>query len=42
MNDAADYVVIRDDWLWSRSLSVATSEKERIACVISLKYSAED
>ncbi|KAH9996232.1 hypothetical protein BJV77DRAFT_170493 [Russula vinacea] len=23
VNDTADYVVIRDDWLWSRSLSLA-------------------
>ncbi len=28
MNDAADYVVIRDDWLWSRSLSLATVRKD--------------
>ncbi|KAH9993327.1 Endonuclease/exonuclease/phosphatase [Russula compacta] len=27
VNDDADYVVIRDDWLWSRSLSLATEEK---------------
>ena len=28
VNDAADYVVIRDDWLWSRSLSLATVRKD--------------
>jgi hypothetical protein len=46
MNDSADYVVIRDDWLWSRSFSLATvrndSEKERLTYVSSLEYIAED
>jgi hypothetical protein len=34
VNDTADYVVIRDDWLWARSLSLATvqnaSEKTQL------------
>ena len=34
VNDTSDYFVIRDDWLWSRSLSLATvqnvSEKEQL------------
>ena len=28
VNDAVDYVVIRDDWLWSRSLSHPTVRKD--------------
>lgn len=41
VNDGADFVVIRDDWLWSRSLSLATeekvSEKEELVYVNALR-----
>lgn len=46
VDDAADYVVIRDDWLWSRSLSHATirkdSETKQLKYVSGLKYGACD
>ncbi len=37
VNDTTNYVVIRDDWLWSRGLSLATvqntSEKKQLRYV---------
>jgi hypothetical protein len=37
VNDTSDYFVIREDWLWSRSLSLATvqnvSEKKQLRYV---------
>jgi hypothetical protein len=29
VNDTADYVIIRDDWLWSRSLSTVENASKK-------------